>query len=151
MVQSYWVQENFRELGCLKGNARFMKNEIWKCFIYLWLNLFFCIISWFGLLTLKNNNRLLGIIRVCGKVADTTLNDLSQVHIVRILKKARTVLVSSCCFHLDADSARPVKQITRYVAIFIPVATEFFVLANSLDCSLLLFTVHCLFPVLIDF
>lgn len=55
-------------------------------------SVFFCIISWFGLFTLKNNNRLLGIIKVCGKVTDTTLNDLSQVYIARVLKKEQTVL-----------------------------------------------------------
>lgn len=48
--------------------------------------------NWFGLLNVKNKNRLLSIVKVCRKVVGTTLNDLPQLYKARVLSKARTIL-----------------------------------------------------------
>ena len=35
---------------------------------------------WYGSVNLKNRNRLQGIVRVCGKIVGTTLNDLNSLY-----------------------------------------------------------------------
>ena len=62
-----------------------------RALAYQTKHLTFTFISWFGLLNVKNKNRLLGI-EVCHWVVGTTLNDLTQLYKARVLSKARTIL-----------------------------------------------------------
>ncbi len=78
-----------RKLQGFNVASTFMKM-FYSCFIESVLT--FSFICWYGLLSLKNKNRLQGIVRVCSKIAGINLNDLTDVYKLRTLSKARSVL-----------------------------------------------------------
>lgn len=98
----------YRKLRGFSEDCTFMKM-FYPCFIESFLT--FNFVFWFGLWTCENKNKLLGLVKVCSKVAGTTLSDLTdllkespdwswQTHITRCTR-------SSNCFPLDADTCCP--------------------------------------------
>lgn len=79
----------YRKLQSFNVDSTFMKM-FYSCFIESVLT--FSFICWYGLLTIKNKSRLRGIVRVCSKIAGLNLNDLTELHILRTLGKARSLL-----------------------------------------------------------
>ena len=79
----------YRKLSSFKVDNTFMRM-FYSCFIESVLT--FAFITWYGMLTLKNRNRLQGITKVCSRIAGTTLNDLTMLYQRQTLKKAQSVL-----------------------------------------------------------
>lgn len=65
-------------------------KSFYSCFIESILT--FSFICWYGSLSLRNKNRLQGIVRVCSKIAGISLNDLTALYQLRTLSKVRSIL-----------------------------------------------------------
>ena len=81
----------YRKLRNFNVDRTFMKM-FYSCFIESVLT--FSFVSWYGSITLKNKNRLQHIVKVCSKIAHTTLNELHSLYKIRALKKARSILAN---------------------------------------------------------
>lgn len=79
----------YRKLRSFNVDPTFMRM-FYSCFIESVLT--FSFIVWFGSLTLKNRNRLVGIVKMCSKIAGINLMDLSQLYKGRATKKAQSIL-----------------------------------------------------------
>ncbi len=66
-----------RKLCTFKVNSTFMKMFYSCCIESVITLLFLC---WYGSLNVKNRNRLQSILKVCGKIVGTTLNDLKDLY-----------------------------------------------------------------------
>ncbi len=71
-----------QKLCSFKVDSTFMKM-FYSCCIESVIT--FSFVCWYGSLNVKNRNRLQGIVKVCGKIVGTTLNDFND------LNKARTL------------------------------------------------------------
>ena len=80
----------YRKLQRSNVDNTFVKM-FYSCFIESVIIVSF--VSWYGLLNLKNRNRLQGIVIVSVQHNCTTLYDLPYLHKVRTLKKAQSILV----------------------------------------------------------
>ena len=79
----------YRKLRSFKVDTTFMKI-FYSCFIESILT--FSFICWFGSLTAKDKNRLSSIVRVCGRIAGTSLEELSVLYRARATRKAKMIL-----------------------------------------------------------
>lgn len=77
------------KLRSFNVNTVFMKM-FYSCFIESVLT--FSFICWHRSLSIKQKNRMLGIVKVCSKIVGTPLDDLHDLYKVRSLKKARAIL-----------------------------------------------------------
>lgn len=78
-----------RKLRSFNVDTVFMEM-FYSCFIESVLT--FSFICWHGSLSIKQKNRMQGIVKVCSKIVGTLLNDLYDLYKVRSLKKARAIL-----------------------------------------------------------
>ena len=78
-----------RKLRNINIDSKFMEM-FYSCFIESVLT--FAFICWFGSISLKNRNRLQGIVRVCSKIVGTPLTDITLLYKTRALNKVRLVL-----------------------------------------------------------
>ena len=79
----------YRKLRSFKVDTTFMKI-FYSCFIESILT--FSFICWFGSLTAKDKNRLSSIVRMCGRIAGTSLEELSVLYRARATRKAKMIL-----------------------------------------------------------
>ncbi|XDV19566.1 hypothetical protein PO909_025015 [Leuciscus waleckii] len=78
-----------RKLCSFNVDTVFMEM-FYSCFIESVLT--FSFICWYGSLSIKQKNRMQGIVKVSSKIVGTPLNDLHDLYKVRSLKKARAIL-----------------------------------------------------------
>ena len=81
-----------RKLRSFNVDTVFMKM-FYSCFIESVLT--FTFICWHGSLSIKEKNRMQGIVKVCSKSAGTPLDGVHDLHKARSLKKARAILADS--------------------------------------------------------
>ena len=79
----------FHKLRNFNVNNYFMKM-FYSCFIESVLT--FSFICWHGSLSIKQQNRVNDIVKVCSKIAGTALNGLSQVYRDRCVRKAKAII-----------------------------------------------------------
>lgn len=117
----------YRKLRSFNVDTTFMRM-FYSCFIESVLT--FSFICWHGSLSVKQKNRLQGIVKVCSKIAGTSLNDLHDLYKVRSLKKARSIVADPshplwCDFMLLPSGRRyklPLCNTNRFKKSFIPAA-----------------------------
>ncbi len=78
-----------QKLCSFKVDRTFMKM-FYSCCIESVIT--FSFVCWYGSLNVKNRNRQQGIVKVCGKIVGTTLNDLNDLYKARTLKKAELIM-----------------------------------------------------------
>lgn len=81
----------YQKLRGFNVDSTFMKM-FYSCFYWVCSFNFIC---WFGFLNVKNRTKLLGIVKLCRKIAGTALSNLTDLQKVRSAKKARLILADS--------------------------------------------------------
>ncbi len=83
-----------RKLCSFTVDSTFMKM-FYSCCIESVIT--FSVVCWYGSLNVENRNRLQGIVKVCGKIAGTTLKDLNDLYKARTLKSSLWMIPAIPC------------------------------------------------------
>lgn len=88
-------------------------------------------ISWFGSLSLKNQNKLVKFVRHCSKITGVTLKDLPHLFEVRVILNAKTIALDPQhplyveFLMLPSGQSLPEGSMNRYRLSLIPSAIGF--------------------------